>query len=238
MKTVFVLTALIAGLFSFQAETYGEPLVGDFYQTLPSRSTDFLIIEDKPSAEESKYRNLPGVPESGIPKTELHQTGLKKNPYADIKYLDGLYCSPLQQERAVGYLAIDTFRRPAIYLALNGGKRCASLSKHSRLQIDQHWSAKKKKGPYQLYYLKQSCWCIARIDLKFKDNHCTEFKVSCPDTANSWFEADKIPTSPYKKLNGKLVLPPWIGRVEPPQDMPDCGPVSSVSTCPLAEKSN
>jgi hypothetical protein len=162
--------------------------------------------------------------------------------YSEFSSALVLVDDPANSDRNKAFLAIDKNGRPAIYPVLEREQRCAALSQHSLKDILAHWTPAKVDGDvYSFSFLvpAHGAWIPARIDLRFRENYCSQFRVVSEATKiQSWLSAGAIPREVDRpSTNGKLKLPLFIGIVEGPRDTSDCrmGPISDRYSKALEE---
>jgi hypothetical protein len=147
--------------------------------------------------------------------------------YSEFNYVTVLVDNPSNFDRNKAFLAIDKNGKPAVYPLFERQHRCIMLDRHSLTDILAHWTPAKVEDDvysFAFSYWKNGTWKPARVDLRFRENYCSRFRVVSDDTKmQSWLPAGAIPAEmDHPSTNGTLKLPLFIGLVEGPRDMPDC----------------
>jgi hypothetical protein len=142
---------------------------------------------------------------------------------------------PANDNRNKALLAMDKEGRPAIYPLVEEERRCVMLNQHFKEDILAHWTpTSEKNGIYSFafFYWLNTAWRPATVELQFRDNKCSRFRVLAEDIKiQRWLNPDSIPAVVNRHSDdGKLILPFAIGFVEGPRDRYVCG------THPISEK--
>jgi hypothetical protein len=152
----------------------------------------------------------------------------RSSNYSDFNFACVLVDDPSSFDRNKAFLAIDKSGRPAVYPLFEREHSCIMLSRHSLTDILAHWvPAKVEHDVYSFAfsYWKNGTWKPAQVDLRFRKNYCSQFRVLSDDIkVRSWLPAGAIPMEVDRPSNnGTLKLPLFIGLVEGPRDTSDCG---------------
>ncbi len=164
-------------------------------------------------------------------KAETHDEAICdgiSSDYSEFDFVCVLVDNPSNFDRNKAFLAIDKNGKPAVYPLFERQHRCVMLDRHSLTDILAHWAPTKVEDDvYSFafsYYGKNGTWRAARVDLQFRENYCSRFRVVSDDTKmQSWLPAGAIPAEVDRpSTNGTLRVPLFIGIIEGPRDMPDC----------------
>jgi hypothetical protein len=157
----------------------------------------------------------------------------RSSDYSEFNFACVLADNPSNFDRNKAILAVDKNGKPAVYPLFERQHRCIMLNRHSLTDILAHWTPAKVEGDvysFAFSYWKNRTWRPARVDLQFRENYCSRFRVVSDDTKmQNWLSAGAIPAEPDRpSTNGTLKLPLFIGLVEGPRNIPDC----SIRTIP------
>ena len=152
---------------------------------------------------------------------------LKSSDYSEFNFARVLVDNPSNFDRNKAFLAIDKNGKPAVYPIFERQHRCIMLDRHSLADILAHWVPAKVEDDVYCFcfsYWADGTWRPTRVDLQFRENYCSRFRVVSDDTKmQSWLPAEAIPVEPDRpSTNEKLKIPLFIGFVEGPRDVPDC----------------
>ena len=166
----------------------------------------------------------------------------RSSDYCEFNLARVLVDDPSNFDRNKAFLFVDNNGRPAVYPLFERDHRCIMLGRHSLTDILAHWTPSKVEADvysFSFFFWAKGTWRPARVDLQFRDNFCSQFRVVSDDTKmQSWLPAAAIPVDgDCPPTGGKLKLPFAIGLVEGPRDVPDCSirPISNVYLKALKE---
>jgi hypothetical protein len=147
--------------------------------------------------------------------------------YSEFNFVSVLVDNPSNFERNKAFLAIDRNGKPAVYPLFERQNRCIMLGRHSSTDILAHWApAKVEDGVYSFAfsYWKNGIWKPAQVELQFRENYCSQFRVVADDAKmQNWLPTGAIPSElDYSSPDGTLEVPRFVGLVEGPRDTPDC----------------
>lgn len=147
--------------------------------------------------------------------------------YSEFNFVSILVDAPSNFDRNKAFLFVDKNGRPAVYPLFKRDHRCIMLGRHSLTDILGHWTPTKVEAEvysFSFFYWANGSWRPARVELQFRDNLCSRFRVVTDDTSmQSWLPTGAIPVEGDRpSAIGKLKLPFEIGIVEGPRDTSDC----------------
>lgn len=190
--------------------------------TLSAKNLIIIIaaIIANPSCAYAEADSLESMPQNSIQEE-------KHDEYSDFSFASILVNEPAKSNRNNAFLAIDKNGRPALYPALRS-QRCAELSQHTLTDVLAHWCPTDASGDvysFTFYRWFDANWNAIKVEMRFKDNYCSHFRVESADSAvKTWLPTNAIPSEVDKPNPGpKLKLPIFVGLVEGPRDMSDCG---------------
>ncbi len=120
-------------------------------------------------------------------------------------------------------LFLDEKDKPALYVGFERTVLCAPLVAHSAKEIASHWHCAKVRGDVYSYIFdvyQNSKWHKCELALRFKDNHCHQFRlVSGLVGDKSWQYAKDVP---HISDDPGAAGPRIGGWAEPPRDSLIC----------------